>query len=94
MGNNNALTAEELFAQMEADEREDRLEHQLKASPIEYARSRAIRPQQVYYWIRSGKLRKEQCICGRTVIDIKSADAILQPGGPALESKVEEEEEA
>lgn len=90
------MNTDDLFAEMEADELADRLHEQTKASPIEYARSHGIKPQIVYYWIRSGKLEKESCVCGRSVIDIKAADAIRngKSRGTNLESEVQEEEEA
>jgi hypothetical protein len=89
-----ALTTDELFAQMEQDELEDRIAEQSKASPIEYAKTHGIKPQMVYYWIRTGKLKKEMCVCGRSVIDIAEADAVREPPDPYVEPEMAEEEEA
>lgn len=45
-----------------------------KMSPREYGKLRDIQPQLVYYHIREGHIQKEQCVCGRVVIDVKEAD--------------------
>jgi hypothetical protein len=49
-----------------------------KLSPREYAKIRGIAPQLVYYYLRTGKLKEERCVCGRKVIDVAAADASLQ----------------
>jgi hypothetical protein len=49
----------------------------LKMSVIEFARKRKMQPQLVYYYIRAGHIKQEECICGRPVIDIESADKYL-----------------
>jgi hypothetical protein len=67
---------DELMRQMELDEIADAT----KATPREYAKSRGLAPQNIYYHIRNGHIKKEQCICGRTVIDIDAADQYLQLG--------------
>lgn len=76
--------SEALRRQIEEDELDDKLELALggiiKMTVIEYAKTRSrktgmlIAPQNVYYYIRSGKIDQEVCICGRKVIDVKSAD--------------------
>jgi hypothetical protein len=71
------MNTDELFAQMEEDERADRLEEQTLATPIDYARTRGIRPQQVYYHLRQGHLNWHTCSCGRRVISIQEADKLL-----------------
>jgi hypothetical protein len=76
------MDTEELLAQMEADELEDRVAEQTKATPIDYARSRGIAPQKVYYRIRRGQLETERCACGRRVVDIATADAIFRKVEP------------
>jgi hypothetical protein len=72
---------DDLQRQIEADELADKeeLTHAgvLKMSPIEWARKRGLQPQLAYYYIRSGHIKVEDCICGRPVIDIASADAYL-----------------
>lgn len=68
---------DDLFAQIEADERADRLAEQTKASPIDYAKLRGIRPQMVYYHLRRGNLQWDSCECGRRVIVIAEADEIF-----------------
>jgi hypothetical protein len=49
-----------------------------KLTPREYAKARGMNPQLVYYYIRSGALKTERCICGRTVLDVRTADQTLQ----------------
>jgi hypothetical protein len=89
------LTTEELLAQLEADERADRLTEQIKATPIDYARTRGIRPQKVYASLRSGKLEWSTCECGRRVIVIAEADELYglrengRPGTGELREVVE-----
>ena len=81
---------DDFIAQAEADERADRIAAQKKASPIEYAKSRdGVSAQLVYYHIRQKHLTKEECICGRPVIDIVAADALFFP--PGEHDKDEEE---
>ncbi len=71
------MNSDELLAQMEADERADQAELG-KMSPREYAKMKGLQPQLVYYYIRNGHIRTEPCVCGRTVIDVQSADSYLQ----------------
>jgi hypothetical protein len=49
-----------------------------KLSPREYAQARGMTPQLVYYYIRTGKVKKERCVCGRWVIDVRAADEAIQ----------------
>lgn len=67
---------DDLFKQIEADELADKIELTTHATPIEYARSRGMAPQKVYYALRNhkDKLNTEQCKCGRRVLDITLAD--------------------
>jgi len=67
---NKPPNTDELIAQMQADETEGAI----KLSPREWAKLRKVTPQLVYYWIRSGKIETETCICGRNVIDVEKAD--------------------
>jgi len=46
-----------------------------KMTVIEWARARSLQPQIVYYWVRTGKIKQELCVCGRKVIDVAGADA-------------------
>jgi hypothetical protein len=69
---------DELMRQMEDDEFNDKASHLTKMSPMEYARARNMQAQLVYYYIRTGKIADEKCICGRRVIDIKEADAFFR----------------
>jgi hypothetical protein len=69
------LSTDELIEAMERDEAEGAT----KLSPREYGRLKGIKPQLVYYYIRTGKLTLEVCICGRHVIDVESANAFFQP---------------
>lgn len=48
-----------------------------KLTPIEFARLNGMAPQQIYGWIRRGWLKTEHCICGRKVLDVKTAQAIV-----------------
>ncbi len=70
------FSTDELMAQMERDE----LEGATKLSPRDYGKLRGISPQLVYYHIRQGKLKKEMCLCGRSVIDIDAADQYFKKG--------------
>jgi hypothetical protein len=72
------MNIDDLFAEIEADERADRLEQQTKATPIDYAKLRGIRPQMVYYHLRRGNLEWTACECGRRVIMIEEADKIFK----------------
>lgn len=67
---------DELMAQMKLDE----LEGATKLSPREYGKMRGIAPQLVYYHIREGHIKKEQCQCGRSVIDVDAADQYFKKG--------------
>jgi hypothetical protein len=49
-----------------------------KLSPREYAKLRGLTPQLVYYYLRTGKIVEERCICGRKVIDVKLADEAMR----------------
>lgn len=74
------LTTDELIRQMELDELEDRAFEVTKIKPREYGMLRGIAPQLVYYHIRQGRIKKETCICGSSVIDIDSADEYFKKG--------------
>jgi hypothetical protein len=71
------MNTDDLFAKMQADEQADRVATQTKASPIDYARSRGIRPQKVYAALRSGQLMWDGCECGRRVVVIAEADKLF-----------------
>lgn len=54
-----------------------------KMSPREYVQSRQkqwekLSPQLVYYYIRSGKIEGETCVCGRLVIDVDKVDLFFK----------------
>jgi hypothetical protein len=76
MAEEEILTTDELFAAMERDE----LEGATKLSPRDYGKLRGIQPQLVYYHIREGHIKKEQCLCGRSVVDIDAADQYFKKG--------------
>lgn len=61
---------DELFEAMKRDEAEGAK----WLSPIEYAKSRGIKPQLVYHHIRAGHIVKFACECGRPVIDVADTD--------------------
>jgi uncharacterized membrane protein YkoI len=48
-----------------------------KLTPIEFARINGIAPQQVFGWIRKGILETERCICGRKVLDVATAQEVV-----------------
>lgn len=52
--------------------------NQTKMPVTEYARKRNLQAQLVYYYIRTGKLPDEDCICGRRVVDVKAADEFFR----------------
>lgn len=61
----------------------DRLEELRDAEKLsvrEYAELRSletgtiVQPQLLYYYIRTGKLEVERCLCGRKVIDVKTTN--------------------
>jgi hypothetical protein len=70
------LSTEQFIQAMELEDLEDAT----KCSPRDYGKLRGIAPQLVYYHIRNGKVDKERCICGRSVIDIDKADQFFKKG--------------
>jgi hypothetical protein len=52
----------------------DQAEEVGKLTPREYAKLRGMQPQLVYYHLRQGNLKIENCLCGRKVIDVKATD--------------------
>jgi hypothetical protein len=70
-----AILADEL-----ADAHEAALQGTVKMSVREYSKFKSLmtgtiwQPQLIYYYIRTGKIKEEPCICGRKVIDVRSAD--------------------
>lgn len=64
-----AILADEL-----ADAHEAALDGTVKMSVREYAKFKKMQPQLIYYYLRTGKIKEEACICGRKVIDVASAD--------------------
>ena len=68
--------ADELIAQMQKDE----LEGATKLTPREYGKLRGIAPQLVYYHVREGHVKKEQCVCGRSVVDVDACDQYFRKG--------------
>jgi hypothetical protein len=74
--------ADELKAQIEADELTDLLQAArygfAKVSVREFAKAKGLQPQLIYYYIRRGYIKEEPCSeCGRKVVDIKSAEDYL-----------------
>ncbi len=69
-----------MFDEDELDrlELEDQVAEVGKLTPREYARLRQMNPQLIYYHLRQGNLKIELCICGRKVIDVKTADAFFE----------------
>jgi len=71
------MDIEDFIRQAQEDEANDRTEQQTKASPIDYARLRGMRPQKVYAALRAGRLAWSTCECGRRVIVIAEADEVF-----------------
>lgn len=74
---------DELFHQMRMDELSDAT----KLTPIEYGRLRGIKPQLIYYHLRTHNdpsaerhIILERCLCGKPVLDIKKADEYFGKG--------------
>jgi hypothetical protein len=65
-------------ADLELLEIQDQVDEVGKLTPREYAKLRGIAPQMVYYHIRNKHLEIELCICGRKVIDVKTADKVFE----------------
>ena len=74
------LNTDELLKLIEADEATDKAKLLSKLTPIEYARSRGMAPQRVYYAIRAGHVQKEECVCGRKVVDVRKCDEYFKAG--------------
>lgn len=76
-----AKNIDETLRQIEADELADMhelaAEGIIKMTPREYAKSKGLQPQLVYYYIRQGDIKTESCQCGRNVIDVASANAFF-----------------
>lgn len=75
--------SDDLMRQMEADALHDAT----KMTPIEYGRLRGIKPQLIYYHLRTHSdptkekhIALEFCLCGRPVLDKKKADEYFGKG--------------
>lgn len=68
---------DDFLKRVQEDEEADKLETQTHATPIEYARSRGMAPQRVYYHLRNNRLASSTCQCGRRVIDMAEADELF-----------------
>lgn len=68
---------EELPEDLELAEILDQAAEVGKLTPREYAKARGMNPQLVYYYIRKGDIKKEICVCGRSVIDVRDADEAI-----------------
>lgn len=64
-------STDDLIEQMKADE----VVGATKMSPRDWAKTKSIAPQLVYYYIKAGHIKKETCQCGRSVIDVEDAEA-------------------
>jgi hypothetical protein len=89
-----AVNTDDLFAQMQADEEHDRVAGQTKATPIDYARLRGMRPQKVYAALRNGRLEWSSCECGRRVIVIAEADALFKIQTQTLDSELDDDRDS
>lgn len=70
------MDSDELLRQMQEDDLADQAELG-KMTPREYAKLRNIAPQLIYYYVRTGHMKMEICVCGRKVVDVAQADAYL-----------------
>jgi hypothetical protein len=52
-------------------------------TPREFAKLVNIAPQQVYAWIRKGVIESERCKCGRRVVEVERALAVVEERGRA-----------
>jgi len=81
MPSNSPRDTDDFLSHMRAQDRADDLEAArdglIKMGVREYALARGIQPQLLYYYVRQGYIDTESCVCGRKVIDVKSADAYL-----------------
>jgi hypothetical protein len=68
---------DEVIARMQADDLED----QIYATPVQYSKIRPVASPQVYGYIRRNRLPTYTCQCGRNVIKIEEADALLRSLG-------------
>ena len=66
---------------------EHELQDATKLTPIEYGRLRGIKPQLIYYHLRTHNnpesekhLLLERCLCGKSVLDVKLADQYFGKG--------------
>lgn len=84
------MNTDDLFAAMEADELADQINDSGVATIGDYARSRGFRPQLVHYHLRRNHFEKERCACGRWVIRVAEADAVMVRG---RQEAISEEEE-
>jgi len=84
---------DDLMRQIELDDLEDEATEVKKLTPIDYAKLRGMRPQQVYYNLKKHKdlLQSERCSCGRRVIDVEQAD--LYFGFKRAEDDTEEQDD-
>jgi hypothetical protein len=87
------VNTEEFFRQVRLDELADREDLFGRMKPIDYARSRGITPQLVYYRIRLKGLEYKPCpCCGTPTIDTKEADVAIGLRVPTEATSEEEEE--
>lgn len=47
-------------------------------TPREFAKMLKMHPQQVYDWIRKGRIEAEKCKCGRSVVCVSKAKAAIE----------------
>jgi hypothetical protein len=65
---------------MDREQRLTELRKATKLTPKDYAELRSletgmiVRPQNIYYYIRTEKLKLETCDCGRKVLNVEQAN--------------------
>lgn len=84
-----SMNFDQLKAQMEADELADGIESgQLQLMAVrDYAKARNIRPQLLYYYLRTRKIETDYCECGRKCVRVEEADAFFKSKEKTLEDE-------
>ncbi|HVI76686.1 MAG TPA: hypothetical protein VM715_00680 [Candidatus Acidoferrum sp.] len=92
------MNTDELIEQMQKDELEDAP----LLSVIDAARFFGLKPQILYYYIRTGKLETETCNCGRKcvrrevvqqLLKVRDESARVRQGLPRIPAETQTEED-
>lgn len=63
--------------EIELDEIQEQADIVGTLTPRDYAKLRGMKPQLVYYYLRTEVLEEERCACGRKVLSVKKSDEAL-----------------